>query len=102
MGFAGLRQPQQFPDVTRTHVIAWREHVTRQGLANNTIRHKLAALSSLYAYLYEHHALWHSPVIRVKRPRSMNREGVTPALGDYQAGMLLEAPRVFREMLNAD
>jgi hypothetical protein len=31
-------------------------------------------------------------VLGVKRPRSMNREGVTPALGDHQARMLLEVP----------
>src|SRR5947207_12482963 len=51
MAFAGLRQPAQFRDVTRTHVIAWREQLVGQGLANDTIRRKLAALSSLYAYL---------------------------------------------------
>jgi integrase/recombinase XerD len=64
----------------------------RQGLANDSIRRKLAALSSLYAYLCERHAVWHNPVLGVKQPRSMNREGVTPALGDHQARMLLEAP----------
>jgi integrase len=32
-------------------------------------------------------------VLGVKRPRSMNRDGVTPALGDHQARMLLKAPR---------
>jgi len=31
-------------------------------------------------------------VLGVKRPRSMNREGVTPALSDHQAWMLLKAP----------
>jgi integrase/recombinase XerD len=90
--FASLRQPEQFRDVTRAHVIAWRQHLTRQGLANDTIRRKLAALSSLYAYLCERHAVWHNPVLGVKRPHSMNRDGVTPALGDHQARMLLEAP----------
>ena len=49
--FAGLSRPEDFRDVTRAHVIAWREDLTRQGLANDTIRRKLAALSSLYAYL---------------------------------------------------
>jgi hypothetical protein len=32
-----------------------------------------------------------STVLGVKRPRSMNREGVMPALGDHQARMLPEA-----------
>jgi integrase/recombinase XerD len=90
--FAGLRQPEAFRDVTRAHVIAWRQQLIRQGLANDTIRRKLAALSSLYANLCDRHAVLHNPVLRVKRPRSMNREGVTPALGDHQARMLLQAP----------
>jgi site-specific recombinase XerD len=92
MAFAGLRQPAQFRDVTRAHVIAWREQLVGQGLANDTIRRKLAALSSLYAYLCDRNAVLHNPVLGVKRPRSMNREGVTPALSDHQAWMLLKAP----------
>ena len=92
MAFAGLHRPEQFRDVTRAHVIAWRDELVRQGLANDSIRRKLAALSSLYAYLCERHAVLHNPVLGVKRPHSMNRQGVTPALGDYQARMLLQAP----------
>src|SRR5207244_3089385 len=92
MAFAGLRQPTEFRHVTRAHVIAWREQLVGQELANDTIRRKLAALSSLYAYLCDRNAVLHNPVLGVKRPRSMNREGVTPALGDHQARMLLEAP----------
>lgn len=41
--FAGLRRLEAFRDVTRAHVIAWREHLVQQGLANDTIRRKLAA-----------------------------------------------------------
>jgi len=92
MAFAGLRQPTEFRDVTRAHVIAWREQLVGQELANDTIRRKLAALSSLYAYLCDRNAVLHNPVLGVKRPRSMNREGVTPALSDHQAWMLLKAP----------
>lgn len=92
MSFAGLHRPEQFRDVTRAHVIAWRDQLVQQGLANDTIRRKLAALSSLYAYLCDRNAVLHNPVLGVKRPRSMNREGVTPTLGDHQARMLLEAP----------
>jgi hypothetical protein len=92
MAFAGLRQPEQFRDVTRAHVIAWRDQLVRQELANDTIRRKLAALSSLYAYLCDRNAVLHNSVLGVKRPCSMNREGVTPALGDHQARLLLGAP----------
>jgi integrase/recombinase XerD len=92
MSFAGLRRLEQFRDVTRAYVIAWREHLVQQGLANDTIRRKLAALSSRYAYLCDRNAVLHNPVLGVKRPRSMNREGVMPALGDHQARDLLQAP----------
>ena len=78
--------------MTRPHVLAWRDHLHGQGLANDTIRRKLAALSSLYDYLCNRHAVLHNPVLGVKRPPSMNREGATPALGDDQALRLLEAP----------
>jgi site-specific recombinase XerD len=91
MAFADLQQPKQFRDVTRAHVIAWRDQLVRQCLANDTIRRKLTSLSSLSAYLCERHAVWHNPVLGVKRRRSMNREGVTPALGDHQARTLLQA-----------
>lgn len=92
MAFASLRHPEEFRAVTRAHVIAWRDQLVGQALANDTIRRKLAALSSLYAYLCDRNAVLHNPVLGVKRPRSMNRAGVTPALGDHQARLVLEAP----------
>src|SRR5437899_2299382 len=92
IAFTGLKQLTQFREVTRAHVIAWRDQLVQRGRTNDTIRRKLAALSSLYAYLCERHAVWHNPVLGVKRPRSLNREGVTPALSDAQAQLLLEAP----------
>jgi hypothetical protein len=46
MAFAGLRRPEEFRAVTRAHVIAWREQLVSKGLANDTIRRKLAALRS--------------------------------------------------------
>jgi len=92
MAFADLRRPEQFRDVTRAHVIAWRDQLVAQELANDTIQRKLAALSSLYAYLCDRNTVLHNPALGVKRPRSMNREAVTPALSDHQAWMLLKAP----------
>ena len=92
IAFAGLGSSEQLRQVTRPHVIARRDHLQSRGLANDTIRRKLAALSSLYDYLCNRHAVLHNPVLGVKRPPSMNRDGVTPALGDDQALRLLEAP----------
>ena len=92
MPLAALDRPEQFREVTRAHVIARRDQCVGQDLANDAIRRKLAALSAPYAYLCERHAVLHNPGLCVKRPRSMHREGVTPALGDHQARILLEAP----------
>ena len=69
-----------------------RDQLIKQELASDTIRRKLAALSLVYAYLCECHAVLHNPMLEVMRPRLMNCEGVTPALGDHQARMLLQAP----------
>jgi len=54
-------------------------------LSGMTVRHRLAALSSLFEYLCEKNAVTHNPVKGVKRPPVESYQGKTPALGDYQA-----------------
>src|SRR5262249_12204505 len=49
-------------------------------------------MNRIVDYLCNRHAVLHNPVLGVRRPPSMNREGATPALGDDQALRLLEAP----------
>ena len=78
--------------MTHAHVIAWRKDLESRDLAPATIRRKLSALSSLYAYQCDRNAMLHNPVLGVRRPPSVNHEGATPALGDDQALLLLEAP----------
>jgi len=90
--FAGVERPDQFRTVTRAHVIAWRDDLARRGLGGATVRHRLAALSSLFEYLCDRNAVTHNPVKGVKRPRAESGEGRTPALGDHQARDLLTAP----------
>ena len=46
-----------------------------------TVRHRLAALSSLFEHLCESNAITHNPVKGVKRPAVEGYEGKTPALG---------------------
>jgi site-specific recombinase XerD len=58
-----------------------------------TVRHRLAALSSLFEYLCERNAVTHNPVKGVKRPPVESYEGKTPALGDHQARTLLDTPK---------
>ncbi|MBV8399500.1 MAG: tyrosine-type recombinase/integrase [Acetobacteraceae bacterium] len=98
MLFAGIRRPEEFRVVTRAHVIAWRDdlgkRLTRRGQPWNdaSIRHRLAALASLFEYLCERNAVTHNVVKGVERPKAESGEGKTPALGDHQARKLLAAP----------
>ena len=90
--FLGIREAEDLRLVTRAHVLAWRRRLEDRHLASATIRRKLASISSLFNYLCEQNAVAHNPVLGVKRPAANNNEGSTPALGDSQARMLLEAP----------
>ena len=92
MQFTGIAAPAEFRSVTRAHVIAWRDDLVRRALSGMTVRHRLAALSSLFEYLCEKNAVTHNPVKGVKRPPVESYEGKTPALGDHQARALLDAP----------
>jgi site-specific recombinase XerD len=90
--FVGITRPEEFRLVTRAHFIAWRKDLEQRPLSPSSIRRKLAALSSLFEYLCEHNAVFNNPVDGVKRPKANNNEGLTPALGDGQARLLLSAP----------
>jgi integrase/recombinase XerD len=92
MAFVGVEGVQDFRSVTRAHVLAWRQALELQGASAATIRHRLAALSSLYEWLCDSNAVTHNPLKGVRRPSVESYEGKTPALGDHQARALLEAP----------
>src|SRR5947207_12352275 len=92
MGFTGIGRPEEFRAVTRAHVIAWRDDLAARELGGATVRHRLAALSSLFEHLCDRNAVTHNPVKGVKRPKAESGEGKTPALGDHQARDLLVAP----------
>ncbi len=62
-------------------------------LSGTTIRHRLAALSSLFEYLCDKNAVTHNPVKGIKRPSVEGYQGKTPAIGDHQARGLLESPK---------
>jgi integrase/recombinase XerD len=97
--FTGIVRPEEFRTVTRAHVIAWRDdlktRLTKRGEPWNdsSIRHRLAALASLFQYLCEKNAVTHNPVKGVERPKTESGEGKTPAIGDHQARKLLDAPQ---------
>lgn len=91
--FLGIHAPDQFREVTRAHVLAWRGQLEQRGLSGATIRRKLAALASLFDHLLDANAIaGGNPVHGVKRPKIETNEGKTPALGDHQAKALLDAP----------
>ena len=92
MKFVGIVRPDEFREITRSHVIAWRDDLKYRELSGMTIRHRLAALSSLFEYLCEKNAVTHNPVKGVKRPTVEGYQGKTPALGDHQARGLLDSP----------
>jgi integrase/recombinase XerD len=92
MVFTGIKKPDEFRVATRAHIIAWRDELASRDLSGMTIRHRLAALSSLFEYLCEKNTVTHNPVKGVKRPAVESYEGKTPALGDHQARQLLDAP----------
>jgi site-specific recombinase XerD len=92
MKFTGIREPQEFRIVTRSHLIAWRKLLESRNLAAATIRRKLSAVASLFDHLCESNAVTHNPCDGVKRPNLGSNEGKSPALGDEQAKELLEVP----------
>ena len=65
--------------MTRAHLIAWRAELCGRELAGATIRHRLAALASLFEYLCEKNAVTHNPVKGVERPKTESGEGKTSA-----------------------
>ena len=73
--------------------IAWRKSLVEQGLAGATIRARRAALSSLYEYLCDHHAVPFNPVKGVSRPKVETYEGKTPAISDAQVRACSRPPR---------
>ena len=93
MRLTGIVRPEEFRQITRAHVIAWRKDLMARNLAGATIRAKLAALSSLYQYLCDKHAVPFNPVKGVSRPKIDSYEGKTPAISDGQVRALLTAPK---------
>ncbi len=92
MAFAGIRQPEEFRQVKRAHLIAWRKQMEGRALEPATVRRKLSAVASLFDHLCEANAVTHNPADGVRRPTQGSNEGKSPALGDDHAKRLLEAP----------
>ena len=92
MAFVGIEKPEEFRQVTRAHVIAWRDDLKKRSLSPSTIRRRLSALTSIFDYLCEKNSIQTNPVHGVERPKESANEGKTPALSIDQAKLLLDAP----------
>jgi site-specific recombinase XerD len=78
---------------------AWRAHLEATGLAARSIARKIAAVSSLYAYLADAEIVTRNPFARVRRPRPGPVEHAeTPALDDREDAALLAAAARPREL----
>lgn len=77
--------------VKPSHVIYWRDSMKERGKSPETIRVRLAALSSLFKYLCTNGTVDGNPVVGIKRDPTPNI-GKTPPISDQQVLALLEAP----------
>ncbi len=90
-----IDSPDALYGVTQSHVVAFREALRERGLSNATVANRLAALSSLYAFLADKQLCETNPVAGVKRPATGGSgvgAGKTPALTAEQARAMLDAP----------
>ena len=90
----GLVDSADLLAVQRAHIIAWREELIAAGQARATVRRRLAAVGSLYRWLFAAGHIPMDPAAGVQRPSLSSREGRTPALSAEQAAALLARPVV--------
>lgn len=70
-------------------------------LSGTTIRHRLAALSSLFEYLCNKNVVARNPVKGIEMPSAEGYEGKMSAIGDHHARGLLNTPIMYRSKANA-
>jgi integrase/recombinase XerD len=89
----GIQSPDDLRKIDHRAVMAW-ERLMReeQGSEASTVRRRLAALSSLFAYLVKYGTVEMNPVRDVERPAVNRREGMTLAFSQTQARKILDAP----------
>lgn len=92
LAFHGLKSSEQLRAVGPSHLVAWREHLTRSGASPRTVRNRLAAVSSLFQHLCERQIAPRNPASGVKRPRVRHDRVDAAALTPEQVRRLLQAP----------
>jgi hypothetical protein len=61
--------------VTRAHVIEWRDDPVRRELGGSTVCHRIAALAALFEYLCGKNAVTQDPVKGMVRPKTESGKG---------------------------
>lgn len=88
-----IKSWDELRQVDHRAVIAW-ERIMREidEAESSTIRRRLAALSSLFRHLKQHHHVENNPVADVERPAINRREGSTLAFSKADAAKILNTP----------
>jgi len=95
IAFMGIETPQELYNASQSHIIAWREFMTSQGLSSATVANRLSLVSSLYKFLTEKQLVKSNPVAGVKRPKSTVNgvgAGKTPRISKNKASAMMKAP----------
>lgn len=102
MDFTGIpsNQPLELLKIRPAQVIAWRDHLMAQRLANSSVLRKITSVRSLFSYLQTHGYVKINPAHSKLTPAPpVSRHGKTVALSADACRRLLEAPvaKVTRE-----
>jgi len=73
--FLGIKDNEQLYTVEPSHIIAFRDHLIKEGKGKATINNRLSAVASLFEHLVHSGKILLNPVKSVKRPKS-NRSRV--------------------------
>lgn len=92
IAFAGLSSENDWKEVDQVHLIAWREHLTRNGASAWTVNTKFSAISQLFEHLCEKQIVSKNPTAGIKRPKVDKRKVKTPIMTRKQVRSMLEAP----------
>ncbi len=87
-----ITETQEFRNVDRMAVVAWKRKMEAEGAKPRSVRRRLSALSSLFSHLVDKHVVPSNPVREIRRPRVNRKQGTTHAFSAAQARKLLDAP----------
>lgn len=95
MGFLGIHPDaiEQLANVRPEQIATWRDHLTKQGLANSSVCRKMTALRSFYSYLQTYGYTGPNPAHSdfVQAP-AVARDGKTVGLSPENCRRILDAP----------